>query len=255
MSDSFPEGPIEFSDIAPGSDGDDPWYGKLSPQDRVIATISTTPRLTIYLVTMFVCLLGWLWLSSQVAGIGAFGTAEPVGPGMVWLSGWLASWIDQDNLSPTARWLLALCTPGAAESTFASFLIVTSMWLAMSIAMMLPSAAPMFRTYGDIAEAAKRKGEETISLTILVAGYLSVWGAFSLVAAVLQLLFVEMGQSTNAGAPVSGILGGLILIGAGAYQLSNIKEACLEKCRNPFTTLFGNWQTTRSGVFRLGLQQ
>jgi predicted metal-binding membrane protein len=52
-----------------------------------------------------------------------------------------------------------------------------------------------------------------------------------------------------------GIAAGLILILAGAYQFSALKEACLTKCRNPFTTLFARWQTRTAGVFKLGMEQ
>jgi predicted metal-binding membrane protein len=34
-----------------------------------------------------------------------------------------------------------------------------------------------------------------------------------------------------------------------------LKEACLTKCRNPFTTLFARWKTNVPGVFRLGMEQ
>ena len=41
----------------------------------------------------------------------------------------------------------------------------------------------------------------------------------------------------------------------GAYQFSGLKEACLKKCRNPFTTLFANWSVKPSRIFALGLRQ
>ncbi len=45
------------------------------------------------------------------------------------------------------------------------------------------------------------------------------------------------------------------LCSRGAYQFSHLKQACLEKCRNPFATLFARWTTSRQGIFRLGVQQ
>jgi predicted metal-binding membrane protein len=42
---------------------------------------------------------------------------------------------------------------------------------------------------------------------------------------------------------------------AGLYQFSNLKEACLKKCRNPFAVLFSNWSNRPARVFALGLRQ
>ena len=47
----------------------------------------------------------------------------------------------------------------------------------------------------------------------------------------------------------------MILLLAGVYQFTALKQACLNKCRNPFTTLFSRWQTSTRGVFRLGVEQ
>ncbi len=61
------------------------------------------------------------------------------------------------------------------------------MWFLMSLAMMLPSAAPMIRTYCEIADTARAKGEPVVHPLVLVAGYLAVWLAASLGFAGLSL--------------------------------------------------------------------
>ncbi len=52
-----------------------------------------------------------------------------------------------------AGWLSVLCTPTAD----AGFTQIAALWLAMTLAMMIPSAAPMLSTYLDITEAAAAK--------------------------------------------------------------------------------------------------
>ena len=52
-----------------------------------------------------------------------------------------------------------------------------------------------------------------------------------------------------------GLFGGAIFLGAGLYQFSALKQACLTLCQRPFPFFFANWTTERSGVFRLGLRQ
>jgi predicted metal-binding membrane protein len=54
---------------------------------------------------------------------------------------------------------------------------------------------------------------------------------------------------------VSGLFAGAILLGAGLYQFSAIKHACLTRCQRPFPFLFANWSAEREGVFRLGVRQ
>jgi predicted metal-binding membrane protein len=46
-----------------------------------------------------------------------------------------------------------------------------------------------------------------------------------------------------------------LFVGAGLYQFSAFKQACLRQCRSPFPFFFSNWTTTRRGVFRLGVKQ
>jgi len=54
---------------------------------------------------------------------------------------------------------------------------------------------------------------------------------------------------------VSGLYSGAVFIGAGIYQFSALKHACLTRCRQPLPFFFTNWATTTRGVFRLGIKQ
>ena len=51
----------------------------------------------------------------------------------------------------------------------------------------------------------------------------------------------------------SPYLGGAILIGAGAYQVTPWKGACLTHCRNPLGFLMTSWRDGRLGAFRMGI--
>jgi len=132
--------------------------------------------------------------------------------------------------------------------------VTASMWSAMAFAMMLPSAAPMILTYAEIAETAARKGERIISPFVIAVGYASVWLLFSVAASVLQFALPRALFDADV-ATTSGLLAGSILIGAGTYQFSGLKHACLARCQNPFPFFFANWTTSRAGVFRLGIKQ
>ena len=129
------------------------------------------------------------------------------------------------------------------------------MWGAMVLAMMLPSAAPMLATYMDIAEAAAEKSMTIASPAVLGAGYLSVWLGFSIGAATLQAWLQTHAILSADEVLTSPLLAGLLLIGAGAYQFSDFKHACLHKCAHPMPWFMANWRDDIAGVFALGLRQ
>lgn len=166
--------------------------------------------------------------------------------------GWFVLGLQAANIG----WLEALCRPLAVGTlTAAAVAAIALMWGAMTLAMMLPSAAPMILTYAEIADTAARKNETVVSPFVLAGGYTAVWFGFAAVATLAQIALTRAALIDPAMATVSGLFSGAIFIGAGAYQFSALKQACLRQCRNPFPFFFTNWATTRSGVFRLGLRQ
>jgi len=161
--------------------------------------------------------------------------------------------------APASSWFAtvqALCRtlPEGAWS-FSAAAVTASMWSAMTLAMMLPSASPMILTYAEIAETAARKSERIVSPLVIAAGYASVWLVFSLLATVIQIVLTRAALLNTGITSASGILAGAIFIGAGVYQFSALKHACLTHCQNPFPFFFTNWATTLGGVFRLGVEQ
>jgi len=166
--------------------------------------------------------------------------------------GWFVLGLQAANSS----WLEALCRPlPAGTLSVAAVAAIASMWAAMTLAMMLPSAAPMILTYAQIADTAARKNETVVSPFVLAGGYTAVWLGFAALATLAQIGLTRMALIDPAMSTVSGLFSGAIFIGAGAYQFSALKQACLRQCRNPFPFFFTNWTTTRPGVFRLGLRQ
>jgi predicted metal-binding membrane protein len=129
------------------------------------------------------------------------------------------------------------------------------MWSAMTLAMMLPSAAPMILTYAEIAETAARKGEKIVTPLVIAAGYATVWLAFSVGASLLQIILARAALLDIGVLSARGLFAGAILVGAGLYQFSALKHACLARCQHPFPFFFANWATTPRGVFRLGVMQ
>jgi predicted metal-binding membrane protein len=138
---------------------------------------------------------------------------------------------------------------------FGGFAVVALMWAAMVLAMMLPSAGPMILTYAEIADTAARKGERIVSPFMIAAGYTVVWLGFAAAATFAQFAVTRTGFIDTGMASASALFSGAIFIGAGLYQFSALKHACLTQCRQPFPFFFAHWETSPRGVFRLGLKQ
>jgi predicted metal-binding membrane protein len=163
-----------------------------------------------------------------------------------------------------AGWIIIILTAGhvvhvmmpSGESWHTGdFVAASLMWVAMVLAMMLPSAAPMILTYAEIADTAARKGERIVSPFVLAAGYILVWLGFAVLAALLQGGLTHAGVLDAASTSTHGWLSAALFVGAGFYQFSPLKEVCLSQCQRPLPFFFANWTTRPSGVFRLGLRQ
>jgi predicted metal-binding membrane protein len=171
--------------------------------------------------------------------------------------GWLALGAIAADNATFAAMVSAIChgSLAAGALTARGAALVAAMWTAMVLAMMLPSAAPMILTYAEIADTAARKGEPVVSPLVLAAGYMMVWLGFAGIAALAQLALSHAGLLDESPAAASRLFSGVIFAGAGLYQFSSVKHACLTQCRSPFPFFFTHWATTPGGVFRLGLQQ
>lgn len=128
-------------------------------------------------------------------------------------------------------------------------------WIAMSVAMMLPTASLLVIGFADRLEA---RGEEVSRATAplsLAAGYLSVWIAVSIVAAIAQALLSALLASIQPPEAMATIFSGTVIGAAGFYQFSGLKNACLISIRNPFVADSDGATRDDSAAFRLGLQQ
>jgi len=126
---------------------------------------------------------------------------------------------------------------------------VFTMWALMSAAMMAPTVLPAVATYEDLGQS----GAAT-SMGALMGGYLAVWMGFSALAAGAQMALFQAGLLDPLGQSAERLFSAGLLAVAGAYQFSTVKEACLSKCRAPFTFFMAHYDEgpLRNGI-RLGL--
>jgi predicted metal-binding membrane protein len=113
---------------------------------------------------------------------------------------------------------------GATSMSFIAFLVA---WVAMMAAMMLPAIVPAVRLF---ARAASR-GQATPT-PVFVAGYLLVWSAMGVPAYFAWRALAGPLADTRTWA---AYLAGAVLVIAGIYQVSPLKNACLRHCRSPLS--------------------
>ncbi len=106
-------------------------------------------------------------------------------------------------------------------------LLFMLMWLSMMGAMMLPSVGPMVLAHRMVV---RKRGEGWLPTAAFVAGYLAVWTAIGVIP-----LLAFLGFRSLAGPAPAWVVptAGAVLIGAGLYQFTSWKGACLKACRSP----------------------
>jgi predicted metal-binding membrane protein len=133
------------------------------------------------------------------------------------------------------------------------FALMFAMWAVMMVGMMVPSAAPMALVYAAVARKASRQGESLAPTAVFVTGYVVMWTLFSAGATLLQWGLERAALLSPMMVSTSPALGGGLLIAAGVYQLTPLKDACLRHCRSPAYFISEHWRPGRGGAFRMGL--
>ena len=133
--------------------------------------------------------------------------------------------------------------------------VVFVMWSVMMLAMMLPSVAPVTLLVAAVAKKQREAGTAPGMRTLPFAlGYLAVWSGFAAVATLLQWQLDEAELLSETMALGSTVVAGAVLITAGIYQWSPLKQACLRHCRSPLQFLMHHWRDGAPGSFVSGVR-
>lgn len=143
----------------------------------------------------------------------------------------------------------SLATPMTADWTLRDWVFMASMWAVMMIGMMLPSASPMIVSYRSFT----RNGSLTGSTAVFATGYLVAWVSLALLAAAAQWA-LHNGAFVSAMGVATKPVAGAFLVGAGAFQFTKLKRACLGQCRTPMGFLMTQWRDGRRGALVMGVR-
>lgn len=123
-------------------------------------------------------------------------------------------------------------------------------WVVMMAAMMLPGIVPF--TVG-VNRLLRARGASGANMIALIVGYFLVWAAVG----VASYFFLQGLEAivTGPSAAATRVGAGVLLV-AGLYQLTPLKQVCLRHCRSPAVLLLKHGQAavrSRFGALRAGI--
>jgi predicted metal-binding membrane protein len=140
--------------------------------------------------------------------------------------------------------------PGLPQQLVAAFV----MWSVMMVAMMLPTALPAVTMFGNLARRRSAQTGSASPTALFAAGYVAAWTGYAAVAAVGQVILARAALLTPMLQSASIALSAVILLAAGAFQFTALKDACLTKCRTPLAFFLAEWRDGKAGALTLGLK-
>jgi predicted metal-binding membrane protein len=151
---------------------------------------------------------------------------------------------------------MGLMMPATAPWNAIELAFVFAMWAVMMIGMMTPSAAPMIMIYARVGRQAAQQGKPLPASAYFAAGYLLAWIGFALLATSAQWALDRGALLTSTMAGANDVFGGAVLIAAGLYQWTPLKDACLRHCQAPlwFIQRHGGFRADARGALALGVR-
>ncbi len=133
-------------------------------------------------------------------------------------------------------------------------LLIFTMWAVMMVAMMVPTAGPMVLLFAACNRKRREQERPFVPTSIFLLGYLTIWIAFSLIAALAQWSLHRAALLSPMMVSTSPVLGGSLLIAAGIFQWTSLKNTCLTHCRFPLDFFSSYWREGTNGALRMGLR-
>ena len=119
-------------------------------------------------------------------------------------------------------------------------------WAVMMTAMMLPSALPMIDLYAATQRNAGSTPLKAIRVGLFALMYLGLWALTG-----VPIDFARVVLSAVGAGVLAYVVAG-VLVSAGIFQLSPLKQVCLRHCRSPLGFLFGHWREGWQGGLAMG---
>ncbi|MGQ0466920.1 MAG: DUF2182 domain-containing protein [Sporichthyaceae bacterium] len=126
-------------------------------------------------------------------------------------------------------------------------------WMAMMVATMFPAIAPMVLMVARISANKRGAGHAVSPLKFFLAGYLLLWTAIGIPVYFAAVGAEHLAAHVDVVADNAARIGGGLIVLAGAYQFTALKDRCLTACRSPLAFVMQHWRDGRLGALRMGL--
>ena len=136
----------------------------------------------------------------------------------------------------------------------ADFALTFSMWAVMMVAMMTPSAAPMVLMFAGVNRKRREQQVSYVPTSVFLLGYLVVWAAFSVLATTAQWGLLPVSLLSPRMAATGPAFGGVLLLAAGIYQWTPLKQVCVGRCGPLLGFVLNEWREGRWGALLMGLK-
>jgi predicted metal-binding membrane protein len=205
--------------------------------DAALEVVLRRDRVVVGAALALVIALAWayvLWLAAHMATPSADMPGMDMGPGG----------------------MEAMAAPALERWTPADFGFMAAMWAVMMVGMMTPSAAPMILLYASVGRQAQLQGKPFAATAWFACGYLLAWTTFAILATAAQWALEQAALVTPMMASANNVFGGSVLVAAGLFQWTPIKNACLSQCQAPliFIQRHGGFQRDVLGSLWLGIR-
>ena len=226
------------------------------PADTALESLLRRDRVIVAASLAALTVIAWtytLWLAAAMSGDGMSMSGPGMGADMR-----MDPAMEMDGMEMEAGAALSLGTvlgisPRPWSPVEAG--VTLTMWIVMMVGMMLPSATPMVLLYARVGRQSRKEGKPFAATGFFAGGYLLAWVGFALAATLGQWL-MEGTLLSPALASASRIFSGVVLIVAGLYQWTPLKDACLSQCQTPIVFLqrHGGFRRDPAGAVGLGLR-
>jgi predicted metal-binding membrane protein len=163
----------------------------------------------------------------------------------------------------TAAWAAAIAAhaSGAAEIVHhdavaadgspaaAAVLLFLVAWQVMTAAMMLPSSLPLVRMFAAASAGAPARNR---GLAAFLGAYALIWTTFGALAFAADTVLHALVESNAWLERHEWAIAPSVLLLAGGFQFTPLKDACLRTCRHPASFMHRHYRRGIVGAFSLG---
>ncbi len=128
------------------------------------------------------------------------------------------------------------------------------MWAVMMAGMMLPSALPVLLLVQKFNQRQTQAHHRNVPISVFAAGYLLAWCLYSVLVTFLQWGLHHFTLLTPMMDSASQVFSAGIVIVAGFYQFSPLKQRCLQLCRSPMSVVMKGWNNNKLSALSVGFK-